>query len=183
MDKRTIRERHQTQEKEATKAQTSKSTNLTCLLCGDDGVGKHWAVSCDVYNTIDGATKKRFKTTRKINGRDCSLKYVFSTEAKYVDVILYCFRIDDCNTIQNLLTKWNPEVEKKYGGARIPTVLVGLQSDLRSHTDLSPMPINIGNDKAKFIGAEVYLECSARTGYNVRNLFDYAFGLALGNVK
>ncbi|XP_078491431.1 rho-related GTP-binding protein RhoU-like [Ciona intestinalis] len=155
-------------------------TRLKCLLCGDDGVGKHEAVNYDLYGKTKSQKQKVYKSLRKIDGKTCSLKYMFPTdEPEVVNVILYCFCIADEKSIMNLIGEWLPYMEKKYKD--VPSILVGMQGELRSCSTSIPIAIDVVVNAAKKIGAKEYIECSANTGHNINKLFDFAFGLALDN--
>ena len=46
------------------------------------------------------------------------------------DVVLICFSVDNPDTLDSIMDKWNPEVSHFCEG--IPKILVGLKTDLRN---------------------------------------------------
>ncbi|KAJ1551165.1 hypothetical protein HK096_002774 [Nowakowskiella sp. JEL0078] len=85
--------------------------------------------------------------------------------------VIVCFAINKPETFKEIEEKWIPEV--KYFCGDIPMVLVGLKKDLRDQSDCLKFPISYsqGLDLANKVGAIKYVECSARTGENVVNVF------------
>ncbi|RZC41432.1 Ras, Miro, and/or Arf domain containing protein [Asbolus verrucosus] len=94
------------------------------------------------------------------------------------DVVLICFSLVWKDTLENVIEKWWPEV--RHFCPNIPVVLVGTKNDLRS--DLSELELLQKNDYApvttaeaeavaKKIRAVAYVECSAKTKFNVDNVF------------
>ena len=102
------------------------------------------------------------------------------------DVLIICFSLDDPTSLQNVRSKWYPEV--RHHCHHQPIVLVGNQMDLRSDPDhvaktklkgLTPITYNQGLQMAKDIGAAKYVECSAKTGEGVDDVFDEAIKAVL----
>ncbi|KKA21505.1 Rho GTPase Rho1 [Rasamsonia emersonii CBS 393.64] len=101
-------------------------------------------------------------------------------------VILICFAIDSPDSLDNVQEKWISEVLHFCQG--LPIILVGCKVDLRddqktidelSKTSQRPVTYEQGEEVRKKIGAYKYLECSARTGYGVREVFETATRAAL----
>ncbi len=46
-----------------------------------------------------------------------------------VDLFLLCFALDSPSSLNNVLTKWSPDLRRH--ARRVPTILVGLKKDLR----------------------------------------------------
>ncbi|KAK7045951.1 RHO4 protein [Paramarasmius palmivorus] len=96
------------------------------------------------------------------------------------DVILIVFSIDFPTSLGNVQDKWYPEVAHFCEGT--PLILVGTKIDLRGddqtkrmlgaqgQTTITPTQ---GAAIAKEIGAK-YIECSAKTGQGVRDVFNLA---------
>merc|ERR1712106_83673 len=92
------------------------------------------------------------------------------------DVILMCFSIDSPDSMQNIPEKWVPEV--RHFCPKVPIVLVGNKKDLRSGKD-DCIRESEGKQMAQRIDAQAYVECSALTGENVRDVFEKATKLAM----
>ncbi|KAJ7609903.1 GTP-binding protein rho5 [Roridomyces roridus] len=101
-------------------------------------------------------------------------------------VILICFALDDPDSLENVREKWMPEV--LHFCPRLPVLLVGCKLDLRNdarviselaRANQSPVSCEEGRVAAKAIGAYRYLECSARTGQGVQEVFQDAAAVAL----
>lgn len=97
------------------------------------------------------------------------------------NVILICFSIDSPDSLDNVLEKWISEVLHFCQG--VPVILVGCKVDLRNDPvtiknlqadQQSPVSSAEGQEVANKISAKHYLECSARTGQGVREVFETA---------
>ena len=117
------------------------------------------------------------------------------------DVVLLCFSVARSESMENITTKWLPELKRFIPNALI--VLVGTQVDLRDNADNAlrmqqqqqqqqqqqpQQPTSLSMDKQqatskryvtrregeelrKRIRAFKYVECSALTQYNIREVF------------
>jgi len=106
------------------------------------------------------------------------------------DVILMCFSIDSPDSLENIPEKWTPEV--KHFCPNVPIILVGNKKDLRNDANTirelqkmkqEPVRIEEGRGMAEKIGANAYLECSAKTKEGVREVFEQATRSALTTKK
>lgn len=97
------------------------------------------------------------------------------------NVILICFSVDSPDSLDNVLEKWIAEVLHFCQG--VPIILVGCKSDLRNDPntiellrEVQQQPVSTaeGQGVAQKISAFDYLECSARTGQGVREVFEAA---------
>lgn len=97
------------------------------------------------------------------------------------NVILICYSIDSPDSLDNVLEKWISEVLHFCQG--VPIILVGCKADLRNdhattenlrQQQQQPVSTTEGQAVAQKIGAADYLECSARTGQGVREVFEAA---------
>ncbi|KAJ3404310.1 GTP-binding protein Rho1 [Chytriomyces hyalinus] len=109
-------------------------------------------------------------------------------------VILICFAVDSPDSLDNvqekvlLISQWISEVLHFCAG--LPIILVACKKDLRNDprviedlrkTGQSPVQPQQGQAVAEKIGAYRYLECSARTGDGVAEVFEHATRAALTN--
>ncbi|EAZ62793.1 predicted protein [Scheffersomyces stipitis CBS 6054] len=97
------------------------------------------------------------------------------------NVILICFSVDSPDSLDNVLEKWISEVLHFCQG--VPIILVCCKADLRNDPNVieqlrqhqqQPVSTSEGQSVAEKIGAYSYLECSARTGQGVREVFETA---------
>nr|AGC26945.1 rho GTPase [Polyporus umbellatus] len=103
-------------------------------------------------------------------------------------VILICFAVDSPDSLDNVQEKWISEVLHFCAG--LPTILVATKKDLRRDprtieelrkTNQRPVTPEEGMAVAQKIVAQFYLECSAKTGEGVREVFLKATRAALLN--
>ncbi|KAJ2818078.1 GTP-binding protein Rho1 [Coemansia furcata] len=101
-------------------------------------------------------------------------------------VILICFAIDSPDSLENIVEKWISEVLHFCQG--LPIIMVGCKMDIRRDAarvdELMKMNQEpVSSEKAKIvaqkIGAYQYLECSAKTGEGVNEVFQAATRAAL----
>lgn len=101
-------------------------------------------------------------------------------------VILICYAIDSPDSLENVQEKWISEVLHFCAG--LPIILVGCKKDLRNdpktiaelaRTGQHPVSFQQAQDVAQKIGAYKFLECSARTGDGVNEVFEHATRAAL----
>ncbi|KAH0586662.1 GTP-binding protein Rho1 [Termitomyces sp. 'cryptogamus'] len=90
--------------------------------------------------------------------------------------ILICFAIDSPDSLANIQEKWLTEV--LYYCPNIPYLLIGCKKDLRSRNP-NCITREQGFAVAQEIGARCYIECSAKTGEGVAEVFEYATRAAL----
>lgn len=167
---------------------------LKCVLVGDGGVGKTSLVlsyttgkimtsyepTCfDDYivniKTMNGVEKMQVSDTagQETYDRLRTLSY-YDT-----DVFIVCFSVEDKDSLENVKTKWIPEI-KEYR-PNTPYVMVGTQTDLRgSVTDITDACVKTqkGKKLAKKLGAVDYLECSSLESVGLDEIFTVAYTAA-----
>jgi len=101
-------------------------------------------------------------------------------------VILICFAVDSPDSLDNVQEKWISEV--LHFCQNLPIILVGCKKDLRydpktieelRKTSQKPVTPEEAESVRSKIGAHKYLECSAKTGDGVREVFEHATRAAL----
>jgi small GTP-binding protein len=103
------------------------------------------------------------------------------------DVFMICFSLVSPNSLANVQSMWVPELKEHCPNA--PYILVGMKSDLRDIVAANPeewnakameaVPKSKGEDMRKLIGAQTYIECSAKKQINMREVFDEAVKVVL----
>ena len=92
------------------------------------------------------------------------------------DVVLLCFNLVRRDSMDNVKTKWVPELREHLRD--VPIVLVGTQMDLRNEAmNIEEERINIvttkeGEELKSQIKAFRYIECSALTQVNIAEVFE-----------
>lgn len=103
------------------------------------------------------------------------------------DLIFISFAIDCPNSLENVTDKWYPEI--LHFCPTTPIILLGLKSDLRQKKNciellrtqgLTPVSSEQGRAVADRIGA-AYMECSAKEASGVREIFNKAITMAVGD--
>ncbi|XP_039394902.1 rho-related GTP-binding protein RhoV isoform X2 [Mauremys reevesii] len=97
------------------------------------------------------------------------------------DVFLVCFSVVNPSSFQNITEKWIPEI--RTHNPQAPVLLVGTQADLRDDVNVlinldryhgRPVPKLQAEGLAEKIRAQTYMECSALTQKNLKEVFDTA---------
>eukprot|EP01130_Rhizamoeba_saxonica_P002047 TRINITY_DN1184_c0_g1_i2.p1 TRINITY_DN1184_c0_g1~~TRINITY_DN1184_c0_g1_i2.p1 ORF type:complete len:235 (+),score=65.89 TRINITY_DN1184_c0_g1_i2:176-880(+) len=104
------------------------------------------------------------------------------------DVILLCFSLVTESSFESIVGKWNPEITHYIKD--VPKVLVGTKVDLReaelpdpSTGDYEPVSTEQGESLAEEIGAEKFIEVSAKTGKKLHKLFQETVDIVLDHRK
>ena len=106
------------------------------------------------------------------------------------NVILLCFAIDHPDSFLNVSLKWITELKHFCPG--VPIILVGNKKDLRHDEEVhiqlekykqKPVTFEEGQILALELGAQCYLESSAKTREGVREVFEAAARASLKKMK
>ena len=165
-----------------------------CSVVGDSGVGKTtllitYTTGYFPYNEVPSVYEHQL-TSVTVNCRPFSLSlwdtsgqevYTCSRSLAYVrtDVYLLLFSLISPDSLNNIVSKWHPLVQKHC--CNTPTfVVVGTKLDLRDNQavlerlaeeNLMPVTYEQGLAVANKIGAAFYWECSALTRKGVSCIF------------
>ncbi|KAK5682779.1 GTP-binding protein Rho1 [Elasticomyces elasticus] len=158
------------------------------VVVGDSGVGKTALslrlVSGAYFERSDPTLDDVYQTRVGVDGKVVELTLIETSSFEdhdairkipyaFVDVVLICFSIGWPQSYQNVLHKWVGEVSKNC--PNIPVILVGLQADQRhpitAFTECRLMTPELAVYIKDEIGASEYLECSAKSGTNVLEVF------------
>ncbi|XP_053463484.1 rho-related GTP-binding protein RhoU isoform X2 [Nycticebus coucang] len=144
----------------------AEGRGVKCVLVGDGAVGK---TSLVVSYTTNGYPTEYIPTA-------------FDNFSAVVSVDGRPVRLQLCDTAgQNVSEKWVPEI--RCHCPKAPIVLVGTQSDLREDVKVlieldkcreKPVPEEAAKLCAEEIKAASYIECSALTQKNLKEVFDAA---------
>nr|XP_060639632.1 rho-related GTP-binding protein RhoU-like [Anolis sagrei ordinatus] len=182
-------------------ASSSPLRSLECVLLGDGAVGK---TSLALSYSTNGFPARyvptaldRFSAVVQVDGSPIrlqlcdtagqdefdTLRQVFYPKA---DILLLCFSVVAPTSFQNIADKWYPEVRRHCPST--PVLLVGTQSDLRQDVKVlialarrREKPVAPGAARALSVklGLVGYLECSALTQHNLKEVFDTAIAVGL----
>lgn len=163
---------------------TKKSTyNMKLVVVGDGGCGK----TCMLVSYAQGKFPEIYVPTifenyvssvQAPNGKIIELalwdtagqeEYDRLRPLSYpdADLIVICFAIDNLVSLQNIKDMWYPEVNHFCPG--VPVLLVGTKADLTLEID-PDLPIQLATE----INAIGYIQCSAKTMFNVKTVFNFA---------
>ncbi|KAK9382178.1 P-loop containing nucleoside triphosphate hydrolase protein [Kockiozyma suomiensis] len=98
-----------------------------------------------------------------------------------VDMIIIAYSIDSFTSLENVIEKWWPEV-KHHCAKGTPMMLVGMKEDVRNDPQvidimkqqgyMGPVPYDKGVQVSQQIGRVPFLECSAKEGTGLYEIFD-----------
>lgn len=103
-----------------------------------------------------------------------------------MDVFILCFSLVNPVSFDNITSKWIPQI--RAGNLTAPIVLVGTQSDLCHSVDIlihldqrraKPVLFSQARRLKHTIRAHYYVECSALTQHNLKDVFDCAISAAI----
>ncbi|KAI4882424.1 hypothetical protein NFI96_021737 [Prochilodus magdalenae] len=174
---------------------------LKCVLLGDGAVGK---TSLVVSYTTNGYPTKyvptafdHFSAVVQVDGHPVRLQLCDTAGQdefdklrhfcySRTDVLLLCFSVVSPASFQNVGEKWVPEIRRRC--PMTPVLLVGTQCDLRQDVKVlielarrreRPVAEHDARALADKIGAVTYVECSALTQKNLKEVFDAAIAAGL----
>ena len=94
------------------------------------------------------------------------------------NVFLICFSVVNPVSFETVAAKWYPEI--MHFCPDVPIILVGTKLDLRDDPATleklrtKPITPTQGEEQARKMKAVKYMECSAKTGQNLKSVFDEA---------
>ena len=106
-----------------------------------------------------------------------------------MDIIILCYAADSPDSLQRIVDYWVPEIKRHC--PKVPFILVATKKDLRDDALYESSGVEGGRGKegvvstisgrrvAETVGAQKFLECSARYRDNTRNVFEMAAKVAL----
>uniref|UniRef100_A0A3P8SUV2 Ras homolog family member F, filopodia associated n=1 Tax=Amphiprion percula TaxID=161767 RepID=A0A3P8SUV2_AMPPE len=171
----------------ASRGCTSEQKEFNIVAVGDAACGKTALITtyttgvfpevsktlCDSHKIVKYCSTEDFDRLRPMSYRN-------------VDVVLICYDVMSPATFENVFHRWYPEVQ--HFCARVPIILVGCKTDLRSDKFLEEKLWSLGQNAIMYtqgeearrkISAVAYLECSAKCNENVDDVFREATKQAL----
>uniref|UniRef100_A0A3B5BD60 Ras homolog family member V n=1 Tax=Stegastes partitus TaxID=144197 RepID=A0A3B5BD60_9TELE len=173
----------------------------SCMLVGDGAVGKTSMIISYVFNGYNTDYRQTafdvFTGLVHVNGIPTRIKLIDTAGQEefghlrslcyaHVDVFILCFSLVNPVSFHNITSKWIPQI--RAGNPTSPIVLVGTQSDLRHNADVlirlaqrsaTPVRLRQARRLAHRIRAHDYVECSALTQHNLKDVFDCAVFAAI----
>ncbi|XP_012943283.1 cell division control protein 42 homolog [Aplysia californica] len=178
------------------RSSSASSSKVKCVLVGDGAVGK---TSLIVSYTTNGYPMEYMPTAfddysvvvtvdnKPVQLQLCDTAGQDDFDAlrplcyPNTDIFLLCFSVVSPTSFNNIVEKWVPEIRKH--APRCPLMLVGTQCDLRNDVKVlielakykdKPVSETDASRLAHDIGATHYMECSALTQKNLKDVFDQA---------
>jgi small GTP-binding protein len=176
--------------------------HIKCVVVGDGAVGKTClllsyttnAFPDDYLPTVfDNYSRNVMAEDQQINlqlwdtaGQE-EYKKIRPLSYPQTDVVMICFSLVSQTSLENIQNMWIPEI-KEYC-PNVPYILVGMKSDLRDTVSqrpdefkskgMQPVASSQGEAMQKVIKAQKYIECSARTQYHMKEVFEEAIKVVL----
>ncbi|KAB5581602.1 hypothetical protein PHYPO_G00177680 [Pangasianodon hypophthalmus] len=177
---------------------------VKCVLVGDGAVGK---TSLIISYTTNGYPTEyvptafdNFSAVVAVDGKPVKLQLCDTAGQDEfdklrplcytnADVFLLCFSVVTPSSFQNVREKWVPEIRRHC--PRTPILLVGTQGDLRQDVNIliqlakykeRPVEPQEACVCAEEVHAVSYMECSALTQKNLKEVFDAAILASIQNI-
>ncbi len=176
-------------------------TKVKCVLIGDGAVGKTSLVvsyttngyplqyvptAFDNYSVVVRVDRNPIKIQICDTAGQDDFDSLRPLCYPQTDVFLLCFSVVSPTSFHNTLEKWLPEVRRH--NPKTPIILVGTQCDLRTDVNVlidlakyheRPITEEEAIYRAERINAVSYVECSALTQHNLKDVFDTVILTAL----
>eukprot|EP00299_Pterocystis_sp_00344_P018768 c9356_g2_i2.p1 GENE.c9356_g2_i2~~c9356_g2_i2.p1 ORF type:complete len:190 (+),score=42.47 c9356_g2_i2:119-688(+) len=169
---------------------------IKCVVVGDGAVGKTCLLISYTCNSFPGeyipTVFDNYSANVLVDNYSFSLQ-LWDTAGQedydrlrplsypQTDVFLLCYSIGNQASLDNVKSKWFPEI--RHYCPHTPIVLVGTKIDLRTNPRYKRPCVSAVDAKkiAKEIGAVVHVECSAMTQEGLKSVFDEAIRSCLSD--
>jgi len=172
--------------------------DIKCVVVGDGAVGKTCLLisytSNDFPKDYVPTVFDNYSATVMVDGKQINLGLWDTAGQEDYDrlrplsypqtnVFLICFSLISRDSLSNVTEKWVPEVS--HHAPNVPILLIGTKCDLRNDNNQAANLLSKeeGEKLAKEINAVCYMECSALTQENLKNVFDEAVRAAINYEK
>ena len=166
---------------------------MKCVVVGDPMVGKTSLIySCATRNGVPLSFPliwDNYQVPMTVEGKQVILSlwdtagpddYDRLRPLSYpnTDIFLVCFSLVQPQSYENVFKKWYPEL--KYHCPNTPILLVGTKQDIVNTSmqlrveNSAPLTKEDGLSLCEDIGAVKYIECSAKTGIGLDDVFNEA---------
>ncbi|WAR19657.1 CDC42-like protein [Mya arenaria] len=98
------------------------------------------------------------------------------------EVIVVCYSVLEKDSLLNVKDVWVPEA-RQLTKRKKAIVLIGCQTDMREEGNTDHVTTSVGNDLAKDIGADAFLECSSTSMSSISEVFQTVVKTALKSRK
>ncbi|KAI8788261.1 cell division control protein 42 [Biomphalaria glabrata] len=166
--------------------------HVHCAMLGDGMVGK----TCLTLSYIEKCFTESYTATvfdnypvpLEVGGQDFVIS-LFDTAGqndfedlraytyKESEVLVLCFSVIDRDSFSSVCNSWVPEI-KRHTKRRRPVILVGTQIDMRRGEE-QEVSTEEGEAMARAIGADCYIECSAKRKDGLKEVFEHVVFSAL----
>jgi small GTP-binding protein len=176
--------------------------HIKCVVVGDGAVGKTCLLLSYTTNAFPGeyipTVFDNYSANVMVEDQQINLqlwdtagqedyKKLRPLSYPQTDVFVICFSLVSPTSLENVQNMWLPEIKEHC--PTCPFILVGMKSDLRDqfsqHADefkskgWEPVAGSKGEDMKKAVGAQAYIECSAKIQYNLKEVFEAAIKVVL----
>ncbi|XP_053393133.1 ras-related protein Rac1-like isoform X2 [Mercenaria mercenaria] len=178
-------------------------SSIKCVVVGDKNVGKTCLLLSFTENAFPGEYLPEVicepcQANVRVDERVCDLS-IWDTAGQdeydrlrplsysQTDIVLICFSLVERDSFENIRQKWYPEI--KHYCPYTPIVLVGTKLDLRDNNNEKEKALNKdithveGMRLAQQVNVFKYLECSAKTGIGIKQVFDEAIEVYFATQK
>ena len=173
--------------------------DIKCVAVGDGAVGKTCLLICYANNSFPEdyvpTVFDNYNTFIFVDGRTISLGlWDTAGQADYdelrplaypaTDVFLVCYSVVNTSSFENITAKWIPELRQHMPNT--PIILVGTKVDLREDSEMLKNQViteQEGINLAFDAGCISHVECSAKTGFKLEEVFDEAIKSVLSPIK
>lgn len=179
--------------------QSGEEIQRKIAVVGDSGVGKTSLIQYFITNDFEENTPQEYiASALKVDEKLVELKkdkrvrlFIYDTGGQETfkhlrklnypksDAVIICFSLDNSESLQNVKNNWVPEMQKLCPG--IPMLLVGTKVDLRNEARTIKNFVRHadGRNMSKSNKMVDYIECSAKKGENVKEVFDHIAQVAI----